>query len=300
MNVLLLHARVRVEEKLLHAELTRRGHGTTMLAVDDLVLSLPPRDGDLDVRPFDVVFDRCLSHSKAQAALALLEGRGARCVNRAEVARVCGDKIATNVALVNADVPVPAATCAFSREAGVTAIERLGYPAVLKPPVGSWGRLLAKLNDRDATEAVLEHKETLGGPHHGIVYAQQYVEKDGRDIRAFVVDDDVICAIERRSPHWITNTARGARASGLTVGPALERISRAAARAVGGGIVAVDVFEAADGALLVGEVNATMEFRNSIETTGVDIPARIVDALERAAGADEVGAPARAREVGHA
>src|SRR5690606_18800752 len=135
---------------------------------------------------------------------------------------------------------------------------------VLKPPVGSWGRLLAKLNDRDATEAVLEHKETLGGPQHGIVYAQEYVEKDGRDIRAFVIDDEVICAIERRSPHWITNTARGGRAVGLEVGPALERVSLGAARAVGGGIVAVDVFETRDGAFVVGEVNATMEFRNSI------------------------------------
>lgn len=288
MNVLLLHARVRVEEKLLHAELVRRGHRLTMLSVDDLVLSLPAREDDFDVRPFDVVFDRCLSHSKALAALALLEARGARCVNRAEVARVCGDKIATNVALVNAGVPVPAATVAFSREAGLTAIERLGYPAVLKPPVGSWGRLLAKLNDRDAAEAVLEHKETLGGPQHGLVYAQEFVEKRGRDIRAFVIDGDVVCAIERRAEHWITNTARGATAVGLTVTPSLERIASDAARAVGGGVVAVDVFETGDGALVVGEVNATMEFRNSIETTGVDIPARIVDALERAVGAERV------------
>jgi len=294
-NVLLLHARVRVEEKLLHAELTRRGHGITMLSVDDLVLSLPPDAGDFDVARFDVVFDRCLSHAKALAALSLLEGRGARCVNPAEVARTCGDKILTNLALVNAGVPVPAATVAFSRDAGVAAIERLGYPAVLKPPVGSWGRLLARLNDRDAAEAVLEHKETLGGPQHGLIYAQEYIEKGGRDIRAFVVDGDVICAIERRAAHWITNTARGATAVGLSVGPELARISKRAAIAVGGGIVAVDLFEGPDGALLVGEVNGTMEFRNSIETTGVDIPACIVDALERS-----VEAPVHAREADHA
>jgi [lysine-biosynthesis-protein LysW]--L-2-aminoadipate ligase len=152
----------------------------------------------------------------------------------------------------------------------------LGYPVVLKPAVGSWGRLLAKVNDRDAAEALLEHKVTLGSFHHGAFYVQEYVNKPGRDIRSFVVGGETICAIYRSSPHWITNTARGGAATNCPVTPEIDEVSRAAAEAVGGGVVAVDLFESERG-ILVNEVNYTMEFRNSIDTTGVNIPAKIVD-----------------------
>jgi [lysine-biosynthesis-protein LysW]--L-2-aminoadipate ligase len=146
----------------------------------------------------------------------------------------------------------------------------------MKPAVGSWGRLLARINDRDAAEALLEHKVTLGSFHHGAFYIQEFVRKPGRDIRTFVVGDETICAIYRDSPHWITNTARGASASNCPVSDELHSLSQAAAKAVGGGVVAIDLFES-DRGVLVNEVNYTMEFRNSIDTTGVDIPARIVD-----------------------
>ena len=165
---------------------------------------------------------------------------------------------------------------AHTPESALQAIERLGYPVVLKPAVGSWGRLLSKVNDREAAEAILEHKETLGSYHHSIFYIQKYVEKHGRDIRSFVVGDETICAIYRTSPHWITNTARGGVATNCPVTREVGDISVRAAKAVGGGVVAVDLFETPDG-LMVNEVNYTMEFRNSIDTTGVDIPAKVVD-----------------------
>ena len=206
----------------------------------------------------------------------MLNDWGIPTVNTFEVANVCGDKLLTTAALVRAGVPVPRTRIAYTPESALEAIEALGYPVVLKPAIGSWGRLLSKVNDRDAAEALLEHKVTLGSFHHGAFYIQEYVEKQGRDIRAFVVGDETICAIYRDSPHWITNTARGAKASNCPVTPELDALSRAAAQAVGGGVVAVDLFETPDG-LQVNEVNYTMEFRNSIDTTGVDIPARIVD-----------------------
>ena len=115
----------------------------------------------------------------------------------------------TTSALAAAGVPQPKALVAYTPESALEAIERLGYPAVLKPTVGSWGRLLSKVNDRDAAEAILEHKETLGSYHHSIFYIQEYVKKPGRDIRAFQVGPETICAIYRTSPNWITNTARG-------------------------------------------------------------------------------------------
>jgi [lysine-biosynthesis-protein LysW]--L-2-aminoadipate ligase len=152
----------------------------------------------------------------------------------------------------------------------------MGYPVVLKPAVGSWGRLLSKVNDRDAAESLLEHKTVLGSYHHSIFYIQKYVEKYGRDIRSFVVGDKCIGAIYRESPHWITNTARGGVASNCPVTDEIADLSLRAAKAVGGGVVAMDLFETKTG-LQVNEVNYTMEFKNSITTTGVDIPKHIVD-----------------------
>jgi [lysine-biosynthesis-protein LysW]--L-2-aminoadipate ligase len=161
----------------------------------------------------------------------------------------------------------------------------MGYPAILKPAVGSWGRLLSKVNDREAAETILEHKQVLGSYQHHTYYVQEYVDKPARDIRSFVVGDETIGAIYRYSDHWITNTARGGRAANCPVTPAIHELSLAAARAVGGGVVAVDLLETQDGQMLVNEINHTTEFRNSIDTTGVDIPGRIVDyVLEAAAG----------------
>jgi len=266
-----LLSRVRVEEKLLLAELERRD--VTVDVIDDRALSFDlahPR------RDWDVVLARSVSHSRTLYATRVLGAWGVPTINRHDVIATCGDKLLTTMALLEHGVPTPRTRLAFTAESALAAVEETGYPAILKPVVGSWGRLLARVNDRDAAEAILEHKETLGSPQHGVFYVQEHVEKPARDIRAFVVGDETICAIYRYSGHWITNTARGGRAENCPVTPELDTLCRAAARAVGGGIVAVDVLESDDG-LLVNEVNDTMEFRNSIDTTGVNIPARVVD-----------------------
>ena len=273
MRVGFLHSLIRPEEKLLIRELQRR-RGVELVFLDDRRLVF-----DLRTRPaVDVVLERSINHSRAMHALRLLESMGVECVNRYEVSRKCGDKILTAVALQEFGVPQPETRVAFTEDSTLEAIEQLGYPVVLKPAVGSWGRLLSRINDRAAAETVIEHKAILGSYHHSIFFAQKYVEKGGRDIRSFVVGDECIAAVYRTSDHWITNTARGATTSNCPVTHALAETSLRAAEAVGGGVLAVDLFETPDG-LLVNEVNYTMEFRNSIGVTGVDIPERIVSYL---------------------
>ncbi|MFZ0487951.1 MAG: lysine biosynthesis protein LysX [Arenicellales bacterium] len=268
-----LHSLIRKEEKLLIGELHKRDD-IELVMLDDRKLVF-----DLRQRPeVDVVLERCINHSRALHALRLYKSLGIPCVNSYDVAQTCGDKILTAVALRDHDVPQPDLRIAFTEESALEAIEALGYPVVLKPAVGSWGRLLSKVNDRDAAETILEHKTVLGSYHHSIFFVQKYVEKKGRDIRAFVVGDECIAAIYRTSGHWITNTARGSVASNCPVTPELGPLCVRAARAVGGGILAVDVLESEQG-LLVNEVNYTMEFRNSIDTTGVNIPDKVVDYL---------------------
>jgi [lysine-biosynthesis-protein LysW]--L-2-aminoadipate ligase len=223
----------------------------------------------------DVVLERSVSTARGLYALRLLEHAGLPTVNSYPTAATCADKLLTTAALAEAGVPQPRARVAFSAEAALKAIEALGYPVVLKPVVGSWGRLLARINDRDAAEAVLEHKEVLGSYQHSIIYVQEYIAKPGRDIRVFVVGGETVGAIYRHASHWITNTARGGQASNCPVTPEIDTLCQRAAQAVGGGVLAIDLLEDPERGLLVNEVNHTMEFRNSIEPTGVDIPARV-------------------------
>jgi [lysine-biosynthesis-protein LysW]--L-2-aminoadipate ligase len=279
-HISILLSRVRVEEKLLLQAFETRGVPVEIHDDREIVFDLHHNGW----RGYDVVLERCITQSRALAALRILNDWGVTTINRAEVVQTCGDKLATTSALIREGVPVPQVKIAFTPESALEAIESLGYPVVLKPAIGSWGRLLSKINDREAAEALLEHKQTLGDYQHHIYYIQEYVDKPARDIRSFVVGDETICAIYRHSDHWITNTARGGRASNCPVTSEIQELSLMAARAVGGGILAVDLLEARDGRLLVNEVNHTMEFRNSVDTTGVDIPGRIVDyVLELAA-----------------
>ncbi len=281
MRIALLHSRVRVEEKLLIQELQAQGAEVDTLDVRKLKLSLDSPD---EWQKYSVVFDRCLSHSQSLVIATILKAWGITCINDADVNRICGDKIEMSAVLQAHGVPQIPSHVAVSEEAALELIESIGYPVVLKPPVGSWGRLLAKLNDRDAAEAILEHKSTLGSVHHGLFYIQPFIEKGGEDIRTFVIQDETICGIRRLSEHWITNTARGATAEKCEITAEIDELSRAAAKAVGGGLLAVDLFRTKDGKLLVNEINASMEFRNSSKPTGVDIPKRIVKYVIEMAG----------------
>jgi [lysine-biosynthesis-protein LysW]---L-2-aminoadipate ligase len=266
-----LHSLVRKEEKLLLGEFSKRPN-VDLVMLDDRSLKFDLQTG----AQVDVIVERSINHSRALHALRLYQSLDIPCVNSYQVSLTCGDKILTAVALREHAIPQPDLRIAFTEESALEAIEDIGYPVVLKPAVGSWGRLLSKINDRDAAETVLEHKTVLGSYHHSIFFIQKYIPKKGRDIRAFVIGDECVAAIYRSSDHWITNTARGARASNCPVTGALEDICVNAAKAVGGGVVAVDLFESEQG-LLVNEVNYTMEFRNSIDTTGVNIPNLVID-----------------------
>lgn len=274
MRVALLYSRIRVEERLLLDDLAKKGIEHEAVDVRTGVWDIHNAGG---WSRFDVALERCISQTQAVTAVRMLEAYGIPCVNPSRVIETCGDKLTTSVELARAGVPTPRVRVAVEPETALAAIEEMGYPVVLKPTVGSWGRLLARVNDRDAAEAILEHKATLGSVQHGVFYIQEYVDKPGRDLRVFMIGEEAICGIVRRSEHWITNTARGGQASALQVTDDIREICREASRAVGGGVLAIDLLECPRRGLLISEVNHTMEFRNSIAPTGVDIPGRIID-----------------------
>ena len=276
-----LYSRLRVEEKLLLEELEQRPE------VEVIRINDGDRYFDISQIPVDVdvVFERSISYSRGLYISRIFEAHGIPVVNSSLVAERCGDKYVTSQILVREHIPTPRVLMAFDEESALAAVEAIGYPCVLKPVVGSWGRLLARVENREMAEAVIEHKALLG-VNHQVFYIQEYVDKPGRDIRAFVVGDEPICAIYRSSESWITNTARGGVASNCPLTHELIEICQRTARAMGGGLLAIDVFETADG-FTVNEVNHTMEFRNSISTTGVNIPARMVDFVYQTATAPQ-------------
>lgn len=299
MRIALLHSRIRVEEKLLADELARR-------AVDHEVIDA--RSCIFDIhdpapwRRFDCVLERCIGQTQALAAVRIFEAFGIPCVNPGAVIEACGDKLTTSLRLARAGVPTPRVLAAVDEAAAVEAVERMGYPCVLKPTTGSWGRLLARVNDRDAAEAVVEHKATLGGPQHGVFYVQEHIDKPDRDLRVFMVAGRAVAAIARSSDHWITNTARGGRAEGVEITPALADLCARAAAAVCAGeasntLLAIDLLETPGGEMLVSEVNHTMEFRNSIEPTRVDIPALMIEHVLNVAHAARAAASTRPASV---
>ncbi|TMD73073.1 MAG: lysine biosynthesis protein LysX [Chloroflexi bacterium] len=275
MRLAILTSRIRVEERLLIDALRQRAIAFDIVDDGELLLDLSYPDERW--REYDAVLCRSMSQSRGLAMLHVLEHWGVRVYNPATVTATCNDKLLTTLALLRAGIPTPHTMLAFDSQVAMKGMDMLSYPVVLKPTSGSWGRLLARINDRDAAEAVLEHRETLGSYQHHIHYIQEYIAKPQRDIRAFVVGERTICAIYRTSEHWVTNTARGAVASNCPVTPELDSLCVRAAQAVGGGILAIDVLEDERRGLLVNEINATMEFRNSIAPTGIDIPNAMLD-----------------------
>ncbi len=274
MKVGVIYSRVRVEEKWLFEALEKRGVAYDRLDDREIKFSLPDPGPWLQ---YSVVLERSLSFGRGLYSVQVLNSWGIPTINSARVSATCGDKLSTSAALQAAGVPQPTVRVAFTPETALETIEEMGYPAVIKPVVGTWGRLVSKANDREAAEAILEHREVLGNYQHQIYYLQEYIQKPGRDIRAFVVGDTTIAAIYRTSQNWITNTARGGVATNCPVTPELNDLCMAAAGAVGGGVLAVDVLEDPDRGLLVNEINHTLEFHSSVSTTGVDIPGKVID-----------------------
>jgi [lysine-biosynthesis-protein LysW]--L-2-aminoadipate ligase len=225
-----------------------------------------------------VVLQRSVSYFKSMHATAAYEGLGAKVINPLHVATVTGNKLFAHMELNRAGVKTPKAIAAFSEESAVAALEEFGYPAVIKPTVGSWGRMIGLLRDRDAARAVIEDREHMFPLYH-IYYFEEFVERPPRDIRAIMVGERVVAAIYRYSGEgeWKTNMALGGRAEVCPVTKELEDVCVKATRAVGGQIVGVDLMESKRDGLVVHEVNNTTEFKNTVRVTGVDIPGLMVD-----------------------
>lgn len=263
-----------MENKLLLDAARKQGIGLECIADSGLSLELTALQGG---KAYGAILQRSISFNRSIYSTAYFESQGIDVINSLGAQRLCGDKALMSSALARAGVPTPRTFLAFTPESARQAMDGLGYPVVIKPVVGSWARMVSRLNDRDAADAVLGAREDSRHSQLKVYYLQEHVEKPGRDIRAFVVGEEVIAAVYRMAGdgQFITNTARGGRTENCPLTPELRESCLRATALLPQGVYGLDLMESARG-LLVHEVNHTTEFRNSIAPTGVDIPGKII------------------------
>lgn len=274
----LVYDRIRWDEKALVRAAKNAGADLKLTDSKNIYIDTGAEPNELKEVFGQVVIQRCVSYFRGLHVTAALENLGLDVINRLDVSLTCGNKLFATLALRKAGIPVPATLVAFTDEGVTKALEKLGYPAVLKPVVGSWGRLIALLRDRESAQAIIESREQMRNALLQIYYLQEYVERPPRDMRVLVIGDEVVAASYRYSPEgdWRTNVARGGTSEPCPVTDDLEEIALKAAETVGGGVLAVDCMESPNG-ILVHEVNSTVEFRGLCSTTNVDIPGKIIE-----------------------
>ncbi len=274
----LVYDLLRPEERMLIEAARAAGHSIHPIFVPEKIDWLDGSRGGIDV---DFAFQRSVSHYRALSTTAILESKGVRVVNPYSVIRDCGDKLVTTARLASRGIKVPRTGVAYNREGAIIASRELGYPVVVKPIIGSWGRMVARAENEDDLLDILDFRESMSSPHFKIHYIQQYIQKPGRDIRAFYVWGEVPVAIYRISNRWKTNTALGAKAAPAQLTPAQNELVLKSGEAIGGGVLGVDLLETVDGETYVSEINAVVEFRNTVQVTGYDLARKIIDETAR-------------------
>ena len=275
----LLYDRLRWEEKAILDAL--KSKGVDVETVDAKVkVAVHGKLRDIG----DIVLNRCVSHFRGLYWAAILEAEGVRVVNSFRTLLIGGDKLLTSLELMRAGIPTPKFVVAFTVEGAMQALSEIGLPAVVKPAVGSWGRLLALLKDYEHARAIFEHREHLEPFLHNIFYIQEYIDKPSRDIRSVVIGDDVVASIYRYAPvgEWRTNVALGGRAEACKLSDDQEELVLKAAKVIKGEVVGVDCLESNRG-LLVNEINTTVEFKGAYSATRVDIAGKIAEYLVKEA-----------------
>jgi len=274
----LIYDRIRWEEKaLINAS---KKAGISLTPIDAKKFYINPSEG---IKTFqealgNIVIQRCIGYFRGLHITAVLENSGLAVINSFRTSLTCGNKLFTTLALTKAGVLSPKTLVAFTPETALDALDMVGYPAVLKPVVGSWGRLVALVKDRESAQAIIEAREEIRNALLHIYYVQEFVKRPPRDIRIIVIGNEVVAASYRYPPsgEWRTNVARGGTSKPCPLTDELERLALKASEAVGGGVVAVDCMESPNG-LVVHEVNGTMEFRGISSTTEVDIAKKILE-----------------------
>lgn len=278
-KICVIYDKLRFEEKSLHDKALKKGLEAELVDAKSIAINTETKKRELDLG--DVILQRSVSHFRGLYVTACLEHMGFLVINKFEVGQTCGNKLITSLALAKDNVPTPKTHFAFSAESAMEVIGKVGFPLVLKPIIGSWGRGVYPLRDGEVTNMIMEMREENDDSLSRIYYVQEMIKRPPRDLRCIVVGERVIAAIYRYSPEneWRTNVSRGGKAEAAPITKELEDLSLKASKAVGGGVLGVDLMEDEKRGLLVHEVNNTVEFRGASSVSDADIAGSIIDYL---------------------
>ena len=275
-KICIVFDRLRTEEKLLQKNAEELGYETSM--IDAKITSF-----DTDSKPEnfefgDVVLERCISYYRGLHFTACLEFMDIPVINKFDVANTCGNKMITSMLLKKNNIPTPKTYFSFSAETALDNFEKVGYPLVIKPIIGSWGRSVMPVKDKDTAEAVIENRQVTDGPQDRIYYLQEMIDRPPRDIRVITVGDQAISAMYRKSSGGFkTNIALGADPELCEITKEMEDLCEKTSKAVGGGILGIDLMEDKEKGLVVHEVNNTVEFKGLVKVSKKNIPKEMID-----------------------
>ena len=275
-KICIVFDRLRTEETLLQKKAEELGYETSM--IDAKITSF-----DTDSKPEnydfgDVVLERCVSYYRGLHFTACLEFMDIPVINKFDVANTCGNKMITSMLLKKNNIPTPKTYFSFSAETALENFENIGYPLVIKPIIGSWGRSVMPVKDKDTAAAVIENRQVTDGPQDRIYYLQEMIDRPPRDIRVITVGDQAVSAMYRKSSGGFkTNIALGADPELCEITKEIEDLCEKTSKAVGGGILGIDLMEDKERGLVVHEVNNTVEFKGLVKVSEKNIPKEMID-----------------------
>ena len=275
-KVCIVFDRLRTEEKMLQKEASNLGHDAVMLDAKITQINTDSKREDFDFG--DIVLERCVSYFRGLHFTASLEFMDMPVLNKFDVANVCGNKMFMTLLLKKNNIPTPKTYFSFSSESAAENLEKVGYPLVIKPVIGSWGRGVMPIKDKDTMEAVFEIRNITDSPHDRIYYLQELIKRPPRDIRVITIGDEPIAAMYRKSSGGFkTNIALGADPELCEITKEMGDMAAKASKAMGGGILGIDMMEDNERGLVVHEVNNTVEFKGLAKVAQRNIPKEMVE-----------------------
>ncbi|MBC8157031.1 lysine biosynthesis protein LysX [Armatimonadetes bacterium] len=278
-RICIIYDKLRFEEKKIYYDIQQKGFDATL--VDGKSLIFDTELSKSDSRFGDIILQRVISYNRGLHLTYCLEQIGLPVVNSFSVSEICGNKLITSLILKKNNVPTPKTTFAFSTESARECMKKLGYPLVVKPIIGSWGRGVYQIKDQSMADMMLDSRQENDNSFSRIYYFQELIDRPSRDIRCIVIGDQIVASVFRHSSEneWRTNVAVGGRTEMAPLTSELKEIVLKASNAVGGGILGVDLMEDKERGYLVHEVNNTVEFRGASAVCKSDIAGAMTDYL---------------------
>ena len=284
MRLAVLAARQGWHTEQLQRAATERGHHAVVLPYEGLVGSIGAGPGlrsrTVELDNMDMVLARIIPSGSLEQivfrvdALHRLEDGGTRVVNSPRTIERTVDKFWTSALLEQCGIPTPQTIVCEDPDEAMNAFRVLG-DVIVKPLFGSMGLGMVRVSDEEMAYRVFRTVEQI----RGVYYIQSAIDHDGADIRAFVIGNRVVAAIERRSHGWRTNLARGGTARQVVLSADRSTLALRAAAAVGADYAGVDLLPAADGQTYVLEVNGIPGWKGLQQATGLDIAGELIDSL---------------------